>query len=185
VQCGGFPFGLFVDANRVYWTAGGRQAVESASVLGGPGCTDGYIEVAESQGGLLFQAIRAEGSNLFWVDGTTLKTADISGCEANGSCVGQNRAVSDTPNFDLITAFTTAGDSVYFIDEKGNVFKSPKAPVEIDGGAEKANIAMAVGRDQAQFPIDPTDFSKIGSMVASDSYVYWTTSDCKIMSLPF
>jgi hypothetical protein len=180
MQCGGFPTGLFVDATRLYWTAGGRQAVESSGLLGGPACTDAYLEIGESQGGLLFHTIRAVGSSLFWSNGEQLKTADISDCEASGSCVGNNRSVSGTQNFDLITAFTIAGDNVFFIGDEGGVFKAPKA-INENGDP---NPATALARDQMQFPIDPNDLVNVGSMVASDTYVYWTTSDCKIMSLP-
>jgi hypothetical protein len=150
----GAPMGLALSDTHVVWTTGGeRSAIEIDTRLEG---NDGYVEVGDSQGDLVFADIATDGTNVYWASAANLnkRPLDIS---------ADLEVVSTTLNFGNISAFTTDATNVYFAND-GYVFMAPLA-----GGD-----AITLARDQAE----PT------ALVVSGSTLYFATSDCIIRSVP-
>ena len=150
----GFPSGLAVDGTYVVWTTGLRSAIERDDLLEG---TDGYLELGESQGDVLWHNVASDGTNAYWATTTNIVTSALVK-EAGGA----NTTLATTPDFKPITAFAIDAANVYFAND-GSIFKAPLA-----GGDP-----VMVARDQAA----PS------SMVISGTTLYFATSDCAIRTL--
>jgi hypothetical protein len=151
----GYPWGLALDETYVVWTTGQRSAIERDSRADG---TDGYLELGESQGDVLWADVATDGTNAYWATTTNIVTTSLTKMAGD-----QNTTLATTPDFLPITAFTIDATYVYFAND-GLVFKAPLA------GGDVINIA----REQAA----PS------SLLIDGSTLYLATSDCAIRAVP-
>jgi hypothetical protein len=121
------------------------------------------LRVARSQGSLLREKIVAQQGRVLWADGSTLK---MSGTTPGSPPA--NDFVAGT-NADFISSFATLGNMIYFSDHaaadtaSGVIYKAAFA-------RDQTAIRLARGQREPR------------SVVVDDKRVYWSTSDCRIMS---
>ncbi|HVJ14722.1 MAG TPA: hypothetical protein VM686_04750 [Polyangiaceae bacterium] len=150
----GYPSGLALEDMYVIWTTGVRSGVERDTLAAG---LDGYLELGESQGDMVFADIFTDGTNAYWATGSSIRYVSLE------KTVGENvEDVTTTPDFENVTTLTIDATNVYFSND-GYVFKAP-----LTGGD-----AVMIARGQ----MAPT------SMVVAGSTLYFATSDCAIRSL--
>jgi hypothetical protein len=150
----GYPSGLVLSDPYVIWTTGQRAGVERDTLAEGQ---DGYLELGESQGDMLWADIATDGTTVYWATGSSVRYIALEKVEGETP-----EELTTTPNFEAVTALTIDATNIYFSND-GFVYKAPLA-----GGD-----AVAIARDQAA----PT------SMVVSGTTLYYATSDCAIRSL--
>jgi hypothetical protein len=169
----GIPSALAVDAKNAYYTTDQSGNVEIMSLATGL-----EFKVAQSQGSLLLDTIHVDAGHLYWANdnGVYVNTSFVVGADAGigGTLVGQ------TPGaVNAVTAFAIGSTSVYY-GEDGYVEKSP--PTSQTAGTVATDILAR------NVPVLATDDAGThqpmpNSIALDGTNVYWTTGDCKIMTL--
>jgi hypothetical protein len=154
----GLPSGLAISGDYVAWTTDERQGVERDDLAEGG---DGYAELGESQGSILFPDIGVDGGNVFWAAAEAIRTTLIAKDTGPGYTF-----LTATKEFDVITAFTVVPGAVYFAGKKGSIATHSLTP------AEPAVAPVAIARDQVG----------VSSLTVAGDQLIWATEECKLLS---
>jgi hypothetical protein len=164
----GDPSGLAVSDKLIVWTTGNRQGVEGDDLAAG---STGYVELGQSQGGLLLQDIALDATYGYWANGPNIVRNKLTAATPI-----PDPAVTSTPGFDPITAFAINATNVYAGAEMGLLLKHSLLP-PTDPNDEKTIVPPdVIARDQ----------TAPSSIVLDSTSVYWATTDtdCVIRSTP-
>jgi len=169
----GIPSALAVDSKNAYYTTDQSGNVEIMSLATGL-----EFKVAQSQGGLLLDTIHVDAGRLYWANdnGVYVNTTFVVGADAGigGALVGQ------TPGaVNAVTAFAIGSTNVYYAED-GYVEKSP--PTAQSAGTVVTDVLAR--NVPVLFTDDAGTHQPMPNSIALDgTHVYWTTGDCKIMTL--
>lgn len=163
----GEPAGLALRGKDIVWTTANRQGVERDDIDAG---TAGYVELGQSQGGLLLSDIALDATYAYWANGQSFVRNELA-----AAAPIPDGAILVTPSFDNdITAFAINATHVYAATATGQVVKHSLIPQADPNDDSTAVPAVDLARDQAA----PT------SVVLDATHVYWATKDCAIRATP-
>jgi hypothetical protein len=154
----GLPSALAVSGNYVAWTTDKRQGVERDDLSEGG---DGYAELGESQGSILFPDIGVDGENLFWAAAEAIRTTPITKADGPGY-----KFLTASKDFDALTAFTVVPGAVYFAAMKGAIATHSLT------AAEPPVAPVPIARDQ----------QGVSSLVVVGDQLIWATQECKLLA---
>lgn len=163
----GEPSGLALSGKDIVWTTANRQGVERDDTDAGMG---GYVELGQSQGGLLLSDIALDATYAYWANGQSFVRNKLA-----ATAPIPDGAILVTPSFDNdITAFAINATHVYAATAAGQLLKHSLIPQANPNDDSTAVPAVDLARDQGA----PT------SVVLDATRVYWATKDCTIRSAP-
>jgi hypothetical protein len=119
---------------------------------------EGYIELGESQGSLLHDAVYAVAGAAYWASGDSVRRAPLED--------PTNETLAFTVDVDPISGLFVNETSIYFAGQEGTVQK-----VDLAAPTEDP-LPIALGQDAPH------------SLTADATNLYWVTGDCKVMALP-
>lgn len=172
---GGLPTALALDGNRLMYPTDLNGDVDVATLIPGkvsscgletPNGEPAFIDcmrVARSQGSLFREKIIARPGAVLWIDGSSIKLSST----APGSTIFNDQIASTI--LESITGFAATATTVYFSEGSA----TPDATGVISRSlVQRDQVAWRLARGQRQ----PR------SVVVDDKRVYWSTSDCAIMT---
>jgi hypothetical protein len=184
----GRPARFVVDASHLYQTELVQYAISREGL---DGAQDGLLDdgrtraplvpdwMADSQGGLVVDALALTNGALFWANGNIIVSQRADQIEVPGTGPAPNR-VAFSASYDPITGFVLSGDAIYLGESVDDAVE--KVPAGNGAPGAPTPEAVVIARNQPN----------AGQFAADDANVYWRTlgmnadtgaQDCKIMKL--
>lgn len=183
----GLPTSIVVAPTRVFTTLATANAVEWRSPdPATSGCTDPITRpeavdgetpeqklarvngsgcaFSQSVGNLFFEALSLAGTNILFIDGTSIQIADTT---VPATMTAMRKQVAATDSFDPISGFTNTATTVYFGESSTGI-------------VEKAALPMGV----PEILVEDATLVAPSSFVNDGTNLYFRTEACAVYKLP-